>query len=617
MAKNTVYHTLIYLLICTLTSSCSKISTQKNLHSFFGFEYDVDKNTLIVENVSLFGVVELAQSPNERFVLYTAVDKETKKMGAYKLDLLTGYNQKLNDKPAMIFDPSIDNEGNYVYVQSFNKTSRSWRRSEIKSNLTFSSPKLDGFYYQSIITESHIISALNTEQNWSNIILFDRATGSSQVIPTNLHIYRITPKDNIFVVEAFERDGNKVLYSFIPEKKSLHRLKKESNDEHCQFNHLSLFDCANINPSQKIALVLMDYLSTANDPLNSLSLLDNSEGRLSWHVAMKLDALIRHHNFFEQNNYPARHFINLISKNLSAAFHTTAAMSLKEHLIGWPSTRYSIGYEEYSYLVGNAVIMRSLLMAVKANLIEEATLKNKIIENAYQLFDFHEINWDSAGGYYRIPRGAPFRFDGLPAPWNWSSAMGNMLIELFSITGEAKFYQRATDIFTAFSAEWQTYEDDRIVWHYWPKQFFKGWEAASQLSVNSPSRKANPNPRYEDTSHAALNISFTLRYCGLVTMQELCDRAIVVEGLKKTAQNIILENGSYSRFMDGSLKYSGQHFQPIHQEWAELNPKISSKLTFTLVRGAPFFEGDILNIMLSNVERAGLRQEKKPQNAQN
>jgi hypothetical protein len=63
-----------------------------------------------------------------------------------------------------------------------------------------------------------------------------------------------------------------------------------------------------------------------------------------------------------------------------------------------------------------------------------------------------------------------------------------------------------------FKSELQYLYDGRLVWHYWPKEFYDGWDASDNLSDNTPTKTLTIDYLFEDLSHAGFNIAFIIHF---------------------------------------------------------------------------------------------------------
>lgn len=172
---------------------------------------------------------------------------------------------------------------------------------------------------------------------------------------------------------------------------------------------------------------------------------------------------------------------------------------------GWASRIYSMDKQTpISLLINQAMISGSLLSSCR--MLGDACTKqlaDSIAANAQCLVAEYEKDFDNKAGLYRIPYGAPFRYDGLQAPWNWQMMWSGVLAQSPDQTGQLQ--QRATSLVSMFTDTWSR-DTNGALWHYWPAQFHQGWQAADRVSLNRPNQKAALPKRYEDLNHAGISL---------------------------------------------------------------------------------------------------------------
>lgn len=179
---------------------------------------------------------------------------------------------------------------------------------------------------------------------------------------------------------------------------------------------------------------------------------------------------------------------------------------------GWASRIYSNdGKSPVSFMINQAMISASLIKSCSqlANSCD-SRLRQRITNNALCLTKAYEKWFDRSSGLYRIPHGAPFRYDGIWAPWNWQMMWSVVLQHVGDATGDDGLKRRTENIVSAFIDSWEITQshNSRALWRYWPKQYYLGWQKSDQISKSRPRQKprAMANERYEDLNHGGISL---------------------------------------------------------------------------------------------------------------
>ncbi len=182
---------------------------------------------------------------------------------------------------------------------------------------------------------------------------------------------------------------------------------------------------------------------------------------------------------------------------------------------GWASRIYSTDKRSpISFMINQAMISASLIDSCKQLGSKcEQNLQNRILENASCLIRENEQWFVADQGLYRIPYGAPFRYDGVWAPWNWHM----MWTVVLNYVGEKKnnntFINRAKSIATSFTNSWEmmtspTSKAEFAAWRYWTQPYYDGWREQEKISVSrkKQSKKNMGVERHEDLNHAGISL---------------------------------------------------------------------------------------------------------------
>jgi len=171
----------------------------------------------------------------------------------------------------------------------------------------------------------------------------------------------------------------------------------------------------------------------------------------------------------------------------------------------WASRIYSIDKTTpISLLINQAMISSSLLQSC-SDLGDSCPpdLRRRIRQNATCLTEAYEKNFDESSQLYRITYGAPFRYDGLWAPWNWQMSWAGVLAHMADEIPSLGV--RARGLVDRFTETWSG-DAGGALWQYWPEPYYAGWNEEDALSVNRPRQSAKTLPRYEDLNHAGISL---------------------------------------------------------------------------------------------------------------
>ena len=252
---------------------------------------------------------------------------------------------------------------------------------------------------------------------------------------------------------------------------------------------------------------LQAYHAIAGSLLTQLgeprSLASDAAGTQSWGVSYRVRALAE---LAAKTGHPV--FADLaVSAMRNTLNQSNAALGVDgpyNPVCGWASRIYSKdGLTPTSLLVNQAMIVGSMQTAcARLGPACPNRLRDRIERQALCLADHFEPSFDEASGLYRIQYGAPFRFDGIWAPWNWQLSFAAVLARLES---RPDLVRRSKRITGQFLETWHETAEGAL-WRYWPEQFFLGWKADDDVSVHMPAKKSAPAQRYEDVNHAGISL---------------------------------------------------------------------------------------------------------------
>lgn len=535
-------------------------------------------------------IYQLSFSPDYSFAIFSIVDSGGSP-DLYVASKDTPSAKRITQTQGIEFDPAINNAGNYAYA---------YHDSDVGlSTVYVDNVKLDypiGLYKNMALHNKTLVmhySSLSDYTNW--LIEYDLDTQISR--RTKLSIYPSEIKfngDSLVLMQGFnEISGKNDILTYDTVSQAINTFYESNLSRSCFIDENSFGSnfqtiCFTDNQAKEQLLYLgLDYL-LKHDPALSLANSSNSLGRLSWNVSYRLEALVALHNLNLTDSFPTKEVINSTVKSL---LKTVDRIDDKGS-IGWPTNKYSInGKDELSLLVDNAAVLYPMLLAVNQGHIDTAD-KKRVVALAIKFYDHYEPSYDYLSGHYCFEKGIPFWSDGIWLPYNMQNIWGLCLIELYKVTTDSKYKARALKLAEVFKNEWAYVPDGRILWHYWPQEFYAGWDATDNLSINTPSRSASTDSRYEDLSHAGINLKFILEI-----QHNFPDGSITgddINAMKMTASGFRYGD-NYSRFMGGDILYqpASKMFMPQYG-WNEIGDlTLNEQIKNGIPAAYPLFEGDL------------------------
>lgn len=216
----------------------------------------------------------------------------------------------------------------------------------------------------------------------------------------------------------------------------------------------------------------------------------------------------------------------------------------------WASRIYSDdGQSPISFMVNQAMISASLIKS--CDRLKDACsskLRRRIKKNAFCLVRSYEKWFDQDSGLYRIPYKAPFRFDGIWAPWNWHMMWSVVLQYVAKESGKDILRNRTQNIVTRFLDSWEikALSKPQALWRYWTAPYYAGWQKTDHISSARPAQKARnmTKERYEDLNHAGISL------LGLST-SVVPLRPERRQAATNTLDHLLSQGGLLARDMDG------------------------------------------------------------------
>lgn len=435
--------------------------------------------------------------------------------------LITNDNQ-------VCFNPVINDRGDYAYqVLNYNRTSELFvNGSKIETPHQFN--KIQGM-------NENYLYFITTEHTWSAsdpfcYVGYDLVNGRYEYKSINppripfgflnddiLTIIEYNPTDDLYSISGVSSNFSKQLYTF-ETKKTVVSVPDVFGDK------ILIIDGADNLKAMFCSLVVM-FGDQYGEPF---SWGNEDNGFLSWNQAYRIAGLNQIHALTKDQR---------IEKIIERTVLNIMQNSDPEGV--YSSTRYSYDLKTpISSNINNSLIYKAMLSSRgKLTNLDEAKLTSKA-EKAFSYFEKQFYN-----NFYHFPYAEPYRFDGIVQPWNYQAAMGMLAIELYHATGNQKYYDRVESIFDSFIKELDLVDGVNL-WHYWPREFYQGWELASGKSTITPVYSSSNDTRYEDYSHARITANFVL------DAGKFLDQKIPID-LEAIGNNLEVSYNSFSRFISG------------------------------------------------------------------
>lgn len=129
------------------------------------------------------------------------------------------------------------------------------------------------------------------------------------------------------------------------------------------------------------------------------------------------------------------------------------------------------------------------------------------------------------------------------------------LLEYLKLFGEDVYIkERLFKLVSKFKSEW-VYQKNKILWHYWPLIYYKGWNEKDNISLHTPKKAPSKDYLYEDVSHAALNVLAIVEFYKNFPNKVISkmDLTYIINTIK---YNLIKGNYTFSKFLSGNDIYA-------------------------------------------------------------
>lgn len=535
------------------------------------FHYDPVHMNYTIEGKTYANLFEYSFSPNGDYLIYVAsqLDEDPE---AYLYNRNTNNHFRLTENEYFIESQvCVDDNANRAFILT--ETSNSISKVFCNEALIVD----NGFLNRSLCfwKDKLFFASWDISSRTSQFCLYDLVSGKTEVLTTVSYATGLSAAaGDVILIEAYDilNDADIVL-SIRPGDNSETIVEQVGDSD----SFLCLRD-GEIYVEQVSGDSNAIYLFNAYYWLNKYQSAEpwsgsaDSAGRISWNESYRLLGMVElwKKTGDETIKFAIASAVHRLLATREAAYQA-GSYEIDQFL--FVTKKYSIDESaELRLIVNNAMVYWSMLLCANAGCLNEEDYQ-ALISMAESAFRYYEEDWDPNSSCYRFRKGEPFWADGVVVPFNQQNAFGLALLELWKATGKTAYQDRCMDLAQTFVKEIEFTEDGRALWHYWPREYYKGWTEAESISQNTPSQVPIESLPYEDSSHAILSALFISNY--YETFGDVFSESLL-QSLRNTLTSLCTDNGCSSILepLNTNKPYLGG-------PWAMLLPSGDKESTFS------------------------------------
>jgi hypothetical protein len=540
-----------------------------------GFTYLAAGNIAVraEDGFSIRNPLYISQSISNRYLIYSAVEESLDP----EIHLLgpDGNNVRLTDNEFIEPLATVNDDGVYAYVVADHTTDES--SLYLGDNLIGTSDP-DRPIIRLEISGSYLaIGRQDSNADSSSVEFRNLTTNESEsvVMPNGILEKLCFVDDATLAIQIFDTTHRTLLaYFYDTTTKELRPLgAMPSGDQHIRRGSGPSELLIDIVSGDDNARMLFNALHTwkTHHVANAYAYSNNFLGRLTWNSAYVLEGII---GLFRVTGHPlfALQVRNSVAAQLRVRNDSTLPGESTVPDFLWATRKYSLDRATpLTLFVDDARVLHPMLVATNEGLLAEPVAE-EVLRVAERFLDHVEPQYLDVERLYRIKYGVNFHLDGVWGPYNWQSAVGLVLVELFKITRQQHLRERADRLARKFRSEWIENPDGSIVWSYWPSEFWSGWAISDGISLNTPSRAARTDSYFEDLSHAILNLKFVIEQQAQFGPTVFTESDLA--GIQTTVPNFTF-GSSFSRFMSGNTEFLPALYRnlPLYG-WSQLDSTV-------------------------------------------
>lgn len=554
--KKTLFIFLVFIALAT--SGCNSKSKKVNIE-FDNYQYNVESNSYILsQEKTIDNPYDISYSQNKENIIYTSINNYDEPE-VYLYNEINNTTKKLTDNIFIETNPVVNDEGIYAYIQSQYSTHTSDiylnnktidNKKGLYKNLALNNKYLI-YNYEQFSKNKHYICWLNLKSNKTYSYEFSGYIQKIEFLTEEKALVQF------FSLNTMSMDVG--IYDL--ENSLFELLRNTENDEvikNVQFN--KKYTLSSISSDQKnIKLAFNAYYNYYNKQLaNPFSHSNNFMGRLTWNQSYRLENLVKLYTL-TNNSVILQQIDYIIDSLLNGTNEKLGLIDTYNYKYSFSTKKYSLDkVTPISLMVNDAKVYSSITGAINTigGKIKEK-YKKKTITNLSGLYDYYNEYYDVQNSLYTFQYGTLFLFDGVWVPFNQQNAFGLLLLDLYELTGKEKYKIRVHSMARKFKNEF-AYKDNKLLWHYWPSEFYSGWSIDDDISTHTPTRDISDDILYEDLSHAGINVTFILRFQELFPNDVFTSDDINLLG--NTVDGFIYD-AKFSRFMSGDIEYQSANYR--------------------------------------------------------
>ena len=518
-------------------------------------------------------------------LIYTKINSKDE-MDVYVLE--KNKTTQITNNKFIEFNPVINDKGDYAYALSEYSTSSS----KVYLNNSLVTPIKSLFKNLAINDRYLIFSQDRLYDNLNFLWIHNIKTKSNNQIIIDGYIQKIKflSGDRLIIQLFSEKTMSMDIYHFNIGLNELKKVLATEDDEIIKKIHMdNTFSVSKIGKDKKnIKLLFNSYYNYYNYQLaNPFGYSNNFLGRLSWNQSYRIENLVNLYKLTKNTNIKTQ-LEGLLNSILSLNNENYDFDEKYNNKYSYATKKYSIDkLTPISMLVTDSKLYYSILLAIKVlDKDDHDKYKNIVTDRLNNIFDYYENNYDLEKKLYRFQYGMNFYLDGVYLPFNQQNSFGLVLLELYKLTNQIKYRDRVFELANKMKSEF-IYQEGKIVWRYFPNEFYKGWAIHDGLSINMPERKMSEDFLFDDLSHAGISVKFILEFQKYFPEEIFTSRDI--SQLSETISGFTYDN-KFSRHMGGDKEYEKESYKFIPSYgWSELN---NSKLNNFYLNLNPLFLPD-------------------------
>ncbi len=490
-------------------------------------------------------------------------------------DLDKSSETRLTDDNSINFGPVVNNKGQYAYAVSEYSTSKS----KVVYNGDILNETEDGCLYKNLVINNKYL-IFQQERFYDNrhfLVIRDLCDG--EIIRLNIDGYISKMQfgsEKYLIIQYFSSKTFSMDIAICDlETYNLKDLFAQNYDEllySCRYDYsYTISFVKDIKSNIKLLFnAYYDYYN--NQYLNPFAYSNNFLGRFAWNQSYRLEAMVGLYKLTGKDDIK-KSIVNVINSLLALNNDFFYLDDKHNFLYSYSAKKYSRSKKEpISFMVQDGMIYRAIMLSIDYLSIENQSI---LIQRVDSLCDYYEPYYDKEKRHYRFQKGVDFWADGVYVPFNQQNIFALLLLEIYDFTKNVKYKDRAFDLALKFKSEFEFSRNGELRWHYWPSEWYSGWNSIDAMSENIPKKDITNDTLYEDMAHAGLNVEFIVKFHEMFPNQVFTDKEI--EGLHKTIEKCVRQD-NFSRFMGGDTIYSKPHYRYIpNVHWAKLKNETLNK----------------------------------------